>query len=134
MFVNTAPVPYDRHLAMLDRYLNQESNDCWFMIEVGGEAIGTIALYDLSQETGVCECGRIVISPESRRRGYGGRALELAKAHAGDAGIRKLRCEILSTNLASLRLFQKAGFIPASRREHGHREFIELYLELGEGM
>jgi RimJ/RimL family protein N-acetyltransferase len=126
MFRTVDLVPYERHQAMMEDYFR--SRDCWFTIEAASYVVGAIALYNFEDRQ--CECGRIVIAPESQGLGYGSRALRLVMKYAKTLGLRKLHCEILSTNTASLSLFQHNGFEPTCTCEYTGRIFVKMMVDL----
>ncbi len=128
MFRTVDLVPYQCHQAMMEEYFS--SRDCWFAIEVESNVVGAIALYNFEDEDRGCECGRIVIEPESQRLGYGSRALRLVMKYAKTLGLRKLHCEILSTNTASLRIFERNGFVPTCTCEYTGRTFVKMMVDL----
>jgi RimJ/RimL family protein N-acetyltransferase len=131
MFRTVELVPYERHQAMIEEYFHSRSRDCWLIIEVGRKVVGAIALYNFDDEDRTCECGRVVIAPESRQLGYGSRALQLTTEFAKTCGLQKVRCEILSTNTASVKLFQGSGFVITGARKYIGRIFLELTADLG---
>jgi RimJ/RimL family protein N-acetyltransferase len=126
MFRTVDLVPYERHMAMIEEYFR--SRDCWFTIEVASNVVGAIALYNFEDRQ--CECGRIVIAPESQGLGYGSRALRLVMKYAKTLGLRKLHCEILSTNTASVRLFEHNGFVPTCTCEYAGRILVKMMVDL----
>jgi RimJ/RimL family protein N-acetyltransferase len=131
MFRDSGAVPWESHQGMIQRYFDSPSKDCWFMIEAGGKAVGTIVLYNFSEDDGwACEVGRFAIEPEWRRLGFGKRALTLLFEYARATGIRKLHCQVFAGNAASLSLCREFGFLPTAFHEHDDREFIDLAADL----
>jgi len=129
-FRGTEEVPFAAHEAYLARYFAPDNNDRWFIVEAGGEAVGAIALYDLSADGRTAEWGRFVISPEHRGRGLGRRSLALLIGHARGLGVRDLRCEVLAGNAVAAGLYERLGFVPTSSYEHAGRSFTCLALRL----
>lgn len=76
----------------------------------GGSAVGILDLFQfepLHQRAGV----GITILATERRRGYAAAALAALLSYARQTlRLHQLFCTVAATNLASLRLFQKAGF------------------------
>lgn len=131
MFRGTEPVPYGVHLAFLDRYFEPGNDDRWFVIEAAGRPVGAVALYEFAPDGAEAEWGRFVIAPEHRGRGWGRRALVLLLAQARAAGLRRLRCEVLTGNPAE-RLYRSLGFVdagPPSVAADGRR-FLQLAVDL----
>lgn len=125
MFRDPEEVPYETHLAFVERYFQPANTDRWFVIEDAGGPVGTIALYGLTG-TGEAEWGRLVIDPLARGRGYARRALRLVIDHALELGVRKLHCEVSSSNGAARHLYRTEGFAEAGRERCGRREFIQM--------
>ena len=124
MFRNTGVVPFELHQKMVRDYLQSNSGDCWFIIEAERKAVGAVALYNFENEGRTSEWGRFVISPESRKRGYGKRALRLLMQHARSVGVRTLHCEVLATNSVAVRLYRDLGFVQTGQREYAGRSFL----------
>ena len=130
MFRNTEPVPYGVHLAFLDRYFEPGNDDHWFVIEAAGRPVGAVALYEMASDRSEAEWGRFVIAPEHRGRGWGRRALALLLAHARQAGVLRLRCEVLAGNPAE-RLYRSLGFADTGvTADPAGRRFVQLALAL----
>jgi RimJ/RimL family protein N-acetyltransferase len=123
-------VPFAAHQAYVARYFQAGNTDRWFVVEVDGEPVGTIALYDLSADGAAAEWGRFVVSPEHRGRGWGRRSLELLMDHARAIGVRDLRCEVLAGNDAAEGLYRRLGFTETGSYEHGGRSFRQLAVRL----
>jgi RimJ/RimL family protein N-acetyltransferase len=130
MFLNTEQVPYETHVAWVERYFQPENTDRWFVIETAGRPIGAIALYGFSPDATQAEWGRFVLAPEARGRGYGGGALALLIEHARQIGLERLTCEVLVGNSPAERLYTRAGFAETGQKESSGRLFRYLVLEL----
>jgi RimJ/RimL family protein N-acetyltransferase len=130
MFRSTERVPLDVHRAFMERYFRPESTDRWFVIEDGGRAVGTITLYNIAKDGAEAEWGRLVVDPEQRGHGYGGRALALLIAHARELGVRTLRCEVLEGNDVAAATYRQAGFVVTDVQEADGRRFVQLELAL----
>jgi ribosomal protein S18 acetylase RimI-like enzyme len=57
----------------------------------------------------------IAVAPEHRRAGVGARLLEAAQGLARERGYRKLVLQVLATNLAAQRSYERAGFVCEGR-------------------
>jgi RimJ/RimL family protein N-acetyltransferase len=126
MFRKTSVVPYELHQKVMREYLQSDSRDCWFVITVGLEMVGAVALYNFENEGRTSEWGRFVIAPEARKHGYGRRALRLLMQHARSVGVQTLHCEVLATNFAAAKLYRDLGFEQTGQREYAGRRFLEL--------
>jgi RimJ/RimL family protein N-acetyltransferase len=132
MFRSTEKVPYETHLAFMDRYFDPGNTDRWFVIEEYGAPVGSIVLYNLDQARGEAEWGRLVIAPEQRSRGLATHALTLLVRHAKELGLRRLRCEVLEGNAHADRLYRGLGFAETGVEEVNGRRFVQLALDLEE--
>lgn len=78
-----------------------------------GERVGFLRFreYQLNDvRDGVVEVG-IMISPEFRRRGFGVNLIEMGVDWAFERGVDRVVAEIKRENIASIRAFEKAGFL-----------------------
>lgn len=130
MFRSTDRVPFETHLAFMDRYFQPGNRDQWFVIEAAGTPVGTITLYNRSADGREAEWGRLVVDPAQQGRGHAHRALALLVAHARGQGVRTLRCEVLEGNHAAAGLYREAGFQPTGVQAAGDRRFVQLALSL----
>jgi RimJ/RimL family protein N-acetyltransferase len=131
MFVSTEPVAFPEHEAFVAGYFADDNDDRWFVVEVDGEAVGTLALYGFSDDGASAEWGRFVIEPSHRGRGFGRAALGLLIEHAAALGVRTLHCKVLAGNTAAKRIYEGLGFREVGRFEQGGREFLDLVSNLG---
>lgn len=129
-FHDTREVPYEAHLAFVERHFDPANTDRWLIVEASDEPVGAIALYDLSPDGAEAEWGRFVIAPEHRGKGWGRRALELLIEHARGLGVRRLRCEVLAGNTAAEELYRRLGFTETGSYQDGGRTFRRLSLTL----
>lgn len=134
MFKTSNVIPFERHQQVIDDYFSEGNNDRWFIIEEDDAAIGMLALVGMSGSE--AECGRIIIAPHRRRSGLGLRSLLLLMDYCRGAGLRRVRAEVFEDNAASLRMFEKAGFLsttlsPLAGRGQGEgRKLIHLQKNL----
>lgn len=129
MFHSTEVIPFETHLRFLERYFDADNSDAWFVVEVGGRAVGSIVLYDLSPDGSEAEWGRFVVAPAERGKGYGRRALVQLIRYARQRGIRRLRCDVLGANGSARKLYRSLGFVETGTEMHGGREFVCLRLD-----
>ncbi len=132
MFRGSGVVPYETHRAFLERYFLPDNHDRWFIIEVCGEPVGAIALYDFFAGGTAAEWGRFVVAPEHRGRGWGRKGLELLIDHAREIGVRDLRCEVLAGNAPAEGLYRRLGFAETGSYIHEGRRFLQLSARLTE--
>lgn len=129
-FHDTREVPYEAHLAFVQRYFDPANTDHWLIVEASNEPVGAIALYDFSPDGAEAEWGRFVIAPEHRGKGWGRRSLELLIDHAREIGVRRLRCEVLAGNTAAEELYRRLGFTETGSYQDGGRTFRRLSLTI----
>jgi len=117
--------PYSRD--SLKRYLDHSTEDVWkvgqlrFMIQDEIGPIGTVELFDLEAVHSKAGIGIMIVDNDKRRNGFATEALSLFCDYCFDTlGIHQLYCNILASNLASHKLFEKAGF----HRTGVHKDWI----------
>lgn len=101
-------IPLDAHCAWLERRLGSAAARIW-ILERRGCAIGQVRYDRVSPD--VAEIDYAVSAPY-RGRGLGHVSLRLsAELASSELGVRRLRGEVLASNAASGRAFEKAGFV-----------------------
>lgn len=81
-----------------------------------GAAIGAVDLFEFDPQNLRAGVGIIVASP-CRRRGFAADALAAAERYARETlHLHQLWCSVAADNAASLRLFEKAGYLHCGRR------------------
>jgi RimJ/RimL family protein N-acetyltransferase len=87
----------------------EDPNVKTFVMEVGGEPIGMVTLYDFRNAG--CELGIKIGAEDLRGRGYATEAVELLVGYAFDTlGLEVIRGSTLSHNERMRRVFEKNGF------------------------
>jgi RimJ/RimL family protein N-acetyltransferase len=87
----------------------EDPNVKTFVMEVGGEPIGMVTLYDFRNAG--CELGIKIGAVDLRGRGYATEAVELLVGYAFDTlGLEVIRGSTLSHNERMRRVFEKNGF------------------------
>ncbi len=77
-----------------------------------GQPIGLVNYFDIDDQSKVCEIGIIIGEVDLWRRGYALEALHLLIDFlARNHGIMSVQARILAENVASQKLFAKAGFV-----------------------
>jgi len=78
----------------------------------GGTAVGTLDLFDLAPLDRRAGVGILIYDASQRRQGYASDALAALRDYAREAlGLHQLWCNVGADNEASLRLFERAGFV-----------------------
>lgn len=77
-------------------------------LEVDGQLVGAVVATHDSRKGWI---NRLVVDPDSRRRGYGGRLIEAAEDALRAQGMQVIAALVESDNPASLALFRKVGYV-----------------------
>jgi RimJ/RimL family protein N-acetyltransferase len=100
-----------------------------FVIDVEGEAVGNIGVFDIDDLARRGEIG-IALTPAARGRGIGTEAMaQMLEFAFIRANLRRAHLEVIASNAGAIRAYEKAGFVIEGRqREHawvrGHYEDI----------
>jgi len=120
---NTEPIPWETHVAWLNRRLADEN--CAFFIAHDGRADVGTARFD-RREAGVAEIS-FSLAPEARGCGLGTKLIRLASYTTFDEGFcDEVRGWVKGTNKASLRGFEHAGFSERQRALQHGTESVEF--------
>ncbi|GAA4479823.1 GNAT family protein [Microbacterium panaciterrae] len=110
------------------------SGNLGFVIDVDGETVGTVGLFDIDELSRHAEVG-IALSPAVRGRGIGTDAIrQIVEFAFVRANLRRVHLEVISSNAAAIRVYEKAGFIVEGRqREHawvrgGYEDIVRMGL------
>ena len=115
---------YEDRLAKTDADTNVR-----FVIDVAGEAVGSVGLFDFDELARHAEVG-IALRSESRGKGIGTAAIsQIVEFGFVRCNLRRVHLQAISSNVAAIRAYEKAGFVIEGRqREHawvrGHYEDI----------
>lgn len=102
----------------------EKSGQVRFLIDIDGLVIGTADLYGYSAGESSAWCAILIYPFELHGRGYGSAALELLIQRAAiDFGLLCVKAEVEKSNIASLTIFKKCGFVAS---EHQGR-YILMY-------
>jgi len=116
-----APLTRSRFDARLARADEGEASDqpAAFVVDVGGEAVGSASLFGFDLFAGHAEAG-INLVPEVRGRGIGTQAIRLLVEFGFvRRNLRRIHLQAIASNAAALRSYEKAGFVVEGRlREH----------------
>jgi RimJ/RimL family protein N-acetyltransferase len=117
-------IPLDAHFGWLKRRLGSAGTRIW-ILEQRGCAVGQVRYDRVSPD--VAEIDYAVSAPY-RGRGLGHVALRLSAALASsELGVRRLRGEVLASNAASGRAFERAGFVRVDGARQGGPEAVVAY-------
>ncbi|MBN9156889.1 GNAT family protein [Microbacterium sp.] len=90
-----------------------------FVIDVDGEAVGNVGLFEVDELARHAEVG-IALIPSARGKGIGTEAMRRMLEFAFVRGnLRRVHLEVIASNAAAIRSYEKAGFVVEGRqREH----------------
>lgn len=124
--VGNTLVPYSRH--QIEQYILSSQHDLYsekqlrLMIDLPlaenkKKTIGVIDLYDFDPQHQRAGVG-IFVLPEEQEKGYATEALRLLIRYSFEIlKLHMLHCNITADNTASIRLFEKAGFIKCGEKK-----------------
>jgi spore coat polysaccharide biosynthesis predicted glycosyltransferase SpsG/RimJ/RimL family protein N-acetyltransferase len=125
---STQRVPRDAHLRWLDASLTRPDR-LLLVAEEHGAPVATVR-FDRTGARGRWEIS-ITVSPQGRGGGVGGRVLRRAVEAVGDHvdGVQEVLAFVRPDNLASTRLFARAGFVPRPELDEDEVRAYVLVLE-----
>ena len=90
-----------------------------FVIDVGGEAVGNVGLFEVDELSRHAEVG-IALIPSARGKGIGTEAMrQILEFGFVRGNLRRMHLEVIASNAAAIRSYEKAGFVVEGRqREH----------------
>jgi len=110
-FKTTATLSLDQHRAWYERYA-QKPDDLLFVVEVGGEAVGQVSVYDIDGAAGSAEVGRFLVAGDHGGRGHMRAAIATLLDLCGDAlGLSYVFLEVKAANERARRIYASLGFV-----------------------
>ncbi len=106
--------------ARLARAVDDGSEDAVsFVVDVDGQAVGGASLFEFDALARHAEAG-INLLPEARGRGIGTAAMcQLVEFGFVRRNLRRIHLEVIASNAAAIRSYQKVGFVTEGRlRQH----------------
>lgn len=101
------------------------------MTHTDNRAVGVIDLYDVNFKHGYAAIGILIAADQDKGQGFASEALQLLITYCTQIlELRNLYCQIHGDNLASIHLFEKAGFIHAGTRKNWLRFKNQIFDEL----
>jgi ribosomal protein S18 acetylase RimI-like enzyme len=118
------------------RYLLTKAHSTFLVEALDGVVRGFIIIL-YRRGTTVAGVETVDVNPNNHKQGIGLCLLEAAEEDMKNKGIRKIRLEVSTTNLAAIVLYKKAGFRTTSLiknyyiyRHHGSRDAFRMIKEL----
>ena len=132
--------PFSRHALM--QFVEEQRLDLYrtgqlrLIIETPeGTAVGTLDLFEFDPLHRRAGIGILIYDAAQRGRGYASDALETLRGYARETlGLHQLWCDVGADNEASLRLFDRAGFVRTGCKRdwiltpEGFRDLLTLQL------
>ncbi|MDP1459961.1 GNAT family N-acetyltransferase [Bacillus wiedmannii] len=114
-FINNHYINQNQQQEWFKNYL-YKNDDIMFMIEETlefQEGIGTVALYNINQETQSVEFGRLMIgNPAATGKGFGKQAAILACKYAFEIlNMEKIYLNVLPYNMIAIKVYENIGFV-----------------------
>ncbi|MFI5707761.1 GNAT family N-acetyltransferase [Kribbella sp. NPDC051620] len=120
---------FGERLAVLLGYQAEGTDHPHVLVTESGEVVGRVNLVDVTD--GSAELG-YRIAEKAAGQGLATAAVrEVCALAAGEYGLKELRAGTNLTNVASLKVLERTGFVPVGEREYGGRPGIEYVLALG---
>ena len=116
--------PFSRYI--LKQYLEHAGKDIYevkqlrMMIQLRSNhrPVGAVDLFDFDPHHRRAGLGILIAEPSDRRQGYAREALETMMAYCFEVlHLHQVYCNIAAGNQASIKLFQKAGFVECGRKK-----------------
>ncbi|MCG8462417.1 MAG: GNAT family N-acetyltransferase [Holophagales bacterium] len=86
----------------------------------GSRAALVFSLYERKPQESVLLMDGIAVSKEMRGKGIGTGLLEELKRYAREQGFARIRLDVIDTNEAARRLYERRGFVPTHTEEFGY--------------
>lgn len=105
------PQSIDQQALWIDKIISIDDKNKRFIIEVEGEAIGLIGLYNIHNIYQNCEIGMYIGEKEFQGKGYGQDAYNLIEKYALEyLNMRKIKLFVVDDNSMALNFWSKLGF------------------------
>ena len=116
-----APLTRERFDARLKKAAESDApeDSVAFVVEAGGMAVGSVALFNFDSFAGHAEVG-ISLVPDVRGQGIGTAAIaQLVEFGFVRRNLRRIHLQAIASNVGAIRAYEKAGFVVEGRqREH----------------
>lgn len=98
----------------------------YFILDVGGEAVGCAALEKVDDS--LCYLERLCVLPQHRRKGYGRILAAHVLAQAGAGGAARVGIGIIADQVELKQWYQAIGFVEGESRHFAHLPFRVTFL------
>ena len=119
------PISLEEHRNFLN-LLKHSQDKRYFLVRIGGEAIGVVYLTDIDFSQ---KCAHIGIYADPRKRKVGGVLMEALCGYAfATLGLNILRAEVFCSNIKAISLYEKFGFKTGIKTEAGQKDILRMEL------
>jgi len=124
---STKGIKYENHVEWFQNNINNDNCKIWIILLNKITSIGQVRVdFDNAKSTGIVD---ITIDSNSRKKGYGTLALKkFVKIVFCDIKITKLNAFIKEENSASIRAFEKTGFIKVGTEDKAGNLIVKMEL------
>lgn len=117
--ISATRVPYSRYL--IKKYIQNSHRDIYevkqlrlMICDHREECLGMIDIFDLDPKDRRAAIGILIVKEEDRRKGYGADVISLISNYCfAHLGLHQVYANVTVDNHASIKLFEKCGFIKA---------------------
>ncbi|WP_443029024.1 GNAT family N-acetyltransferase [Spirulina sp. CS-785/01] len=117
------PETADRDVVAVEEYYVQTGGEFW-VIEQQGKVVGTAAYYPIERGQKAVEIRKMYCLPEVRGKGLGRFILGQLERVIKARGYREIWVETASVLKEAVRLYEKAGYVPATGVETARCDLI----------
>ena len=115
--ISATRVPYSRYL--IKKYIQNSHRDIFdvkqlrlMICSLKGTSLGMIDVFDLDPKDRRAAIGILIVNEEDRGKGYGAEVITLISSYCfAHLGLHQVYANVTVDNLASIKLFEKCGFI-----------------------
>lgn len=119
------PIPWERHVAWFAAHIDSSEHRIFLALDAGGLPVGQVR-FDFEGDTAVIS---VSLDQRARGLGYGSRLIELGAASIFAEGrAARIDAYVKPENQASLRAFERAGFVHLGRTTMRGNEALRLVL------
>lgn len=121
--------PEGRHYDLMNIEKNYQNNKAGFWIcNVNGEIVGTVALRPIDEDQNIGELKRLYVKAKEHGKGYGKLLITYALNEAKELGFHHIRLDTTLNSYKAIILYKKIGFYEIER--YNHNEEAELFMEI----
>lgn len=105
------PVSIDQQEKWLDSLIDLTGKHRRYIIELKGDPVGMIGLYDINMIHRTCEIGLYIGEESAQNKGIASEACKLIERYAQNyLNVRKIKLKVVSDNLPAVAFWKKQGY------------------------